>query len=166
MLKSFGKSENFKSLFFTAEVVSAADESCTVKVGTTTLNDVRTGAVINGVAANLRIKPKVASMVLVADLSGGGMSDLAVIGWSEVDTIVINGGANEGLVKVKELTEKLNNLKTEFNSFVSTYNTHTHSVSTAGTAATQTGLASATTAQAQSATAFNKDDYQNDKIKH
>ena len=95
-------------------------------------------------------------MVLIADLSDGLMRDLAVIGWSEVDTITMNGGDFGGLVKIQELTNKLNAL-------VQAFNTHTHPVTTAGTAAAQTGTAAATTGQA---TQFRKSDYEDEKIKH
>ena len=159
LLKSFGKSEVFQSLFFAAEVVSAKDEKCSVKVGTTTLSDVRTGAVIDGNANNLRIKPTVGSMVLVADLSGGGMSDLAVIGFSEVDTIMINGGAFGGLVKIQELTDKLNELVTKFNN-------HTHSGVVTAVAGQATGTIGTSGAPVSTASDFEKSYYEDEKIKH
>ncbi|MDD4437292.1 MAG: hypothetical protein PHS04_04570 [Tissierellia bacterium] len=80
--------------------------------------------------------------------------------------IVINGGKNEGLVKIKELTNKLNELKTTLNDLISAYNSHTHSVSTTGTAAAQTGTAAAIVSKALQAASFNKSDYENTKIKH
>lgn len=72
------------------------------------------------------------------------------------DIIEINDGTNDGLVQIKELTEKLNDL-------VKTFNEHTHSVSTEGNALKQTGTAAPTSNQADD---FSKSDYENDKIKH
>lgn len=42
------------------------------------------------------------------------------------DDIILNEGDNEGLVKVKELTDKLNNLENKVNNFITTFSTHTH----------------------------------------
>ena len=73
-----------------------------------------------------------------------------------IDSLVMNDGSFGGLVKIQELTNKLNAL-------VNVYNSHTHPVATTGTAAAQSGTAATTTAQAQT---FNKSDYENTKIKH
>lgn len=148
--------DNQGFLFFNAEVVSVDDETCTVKRNSLEFTDVRLAAVIDGNTKNLLVKPKLGSMVLIADLSEGLMRDLAVIGWSEVETITINGGEFGGLVKIQELTNKLNAL-------VQKFNTHTHTVATTGTATAQTGTAAATSVQASQ---FSKSDYENDKIKH
>jgi hypothetical protein len=43
-------------------------------------------------------------------------------------TFTFNGGENDGFVKVKELTEKLNNLEIVLNNFISSYNSHKHTV--------------------------------------
>jgi hypothetical protein len=153
------------SHFLNAEIVSVDSETCTVKRNGLELSDVRLSAVVNGNTKNLVIKPKVGSLVLIADLSGQ-MRDLVIIGWSEVDTITINGGELGGLIKIQDLTDKLNALKDQLNSVVTKFNTHTHNVSTTGTAAAQAGVAAATTGQAQQATAFNKSDYEDEKIKH
>lgn len=148
--------DNQGLIFFNASVVSVDDETCVVERNGLKHEDVRLAAVIDGNTKNLLVKPKVGSMVLIADLSEGLMRDLAVIGWSEVDTITINGGSFGGLVKIQELTNKLNAL-------VQKFNLHTHTVATTGTAAAQTGTAAATTGTAQQ---FSKADYEDTKIKH
>jgi hypothetical protein len=164
LLKSFGKGDIFQSLFFTAEVVSAEDEKCSVKMGTTTLSDVRTGAVIDGEANNLRIKPTVGSMVLVADLSGGGMSDLAVIGFSKIDTITINGGELGGLVKIQKLEDNLNSLKTMIESIHAALPSAFTAI---GAAAAAAGAAGATAyTQAMAGKSISIVDMEDEKIKH
>ena len=70
--------------------------------------------------------------------------------------VVINGGELGGMVKIKQLTQKLNAL-------VNAYNAHTHTVATTGTAAAQSGTAAATASTAQP---FNASDYENTKVKH
>ena len=53
------------------------------------------------------LTPKIGSFVLVADLSGGDLSDMAVVMFSEVEKIIINGGNNGGLVKINDLVNQL-----------------------------------------------------------
>ena len=144
------------SHFLNAEIVSVDSETCTVKRNGLELSDVRLSAVVDGNKKNLVIKPKIGSLVLIADLSNGQMRDLVIIGWSEVDSITVNGGDLGGLIKIQELTDKLNSLVTKFNA-------HTHQVSTTGTAAAQTGMAVTT---AGTATQFSKSDYEDENIKH
>lgn len=145
--------------FIHAEVVSVDDETCTVKRNGLEITDVRLGAVINGNTKNLIIKPKVRSMVLIADMSLGTMRDLAIIGWSEVDTITINGGEFGGLVKIEDLTNKLNALVAKFNN-------HTHSGVVTAVVGQATGTIGASGAPVSTASDFNKSDYEDEKIKH
>lgn len=121
-------------MFVMGKVESVGDETCSVKIADRiVINDVRLNASADGNADNILIKPKVGSMVLMADLSGGELRSLVVISFSALESmtvkfegeVVINGGENEGLVKVVELTEKLkaiendiNNLKSIFSSWV------------------------------------------------
>lgn len=73
------------------------------------------------------------------------------------DGVVMNNGTLGGLVKIKEITDKLNNLVDEVNSFVQTFNSHTH-----------TGVHGATSppiSTSSSVSSFNRDDYENKKVK-
>lgn len=156
---------------YTAKVVSVDGECCTVELEGMRLTDVRLRAVVNGEESRLLITPKVDSYVQLLDLNGD-FAQMMVIAYSEVDkveltvndtiainaddTIVMNGGNNDGLVKINELTRKLNEL-------VDTFNGHTHTVATTGSATAQEGTAAATTSPAST---FNKRDYENDKILH
>ena len=98
---------------------------------------------------------------MIADLSGGKFTDFAVISFSEIEAIslkigdqtaeidkngfVINGGNLGGLIKINELTNKLNNLVRAFNS-------HVHPVTAVGT---PTGII------AMPAQSFRSADYEN-----
>jgi hypothetical protein len=105
------------------------------------------------------IKPKKETVCLIGILEG--KEALAfLINAEDVElvevksgTIEINGGTNGGLVKINELTDKLNAL-------VNSFNSHTHPF--VGVPPSSPGTTSATTAQAQP---FNKSDYENEKIK-
>lgn len=75
---------------------------------------------------------------------------------------IINGGVNEGMVNINELTEKLNNLVNEVESLRNTFNNHTHSGVTPGG-----GTTSPTTTQySRSITQFNKSDYEDTVFTH
>lgn len=73
-----------------------------------------------------------------------------------IDDFSFNSGDLGGLIKIEELTNKLNGL-------VQSFNSHTHIVSTTGTAAAQSGTAKAVVTKAAK---FKKSDYENTKIKH
>jgi hypothetical protein len=106
------------------------------------------------------IKPRVNTMCLIGILEGKEALTFLInaegVELVEVkaDTIRINGGLNDGLVKIKELTDRLNAL-------VNIFNSHTHTVATTGTAAAQSGMAAVVTVRAQS---FKESDYENKKI--
>lgn len=112
-------------IVFTAKVKSVDGETCNVELEGLTLTDVRLRAVVNGENSKILVTPKTDSYVLVVDLAGN-LSQLAVVGYSEVekievdtDKIIFNGGNNEGLIQIKKLTDKLNELVNKFNQ-------HTH----------------------------------------
>ena len=72
--------------------------------------------------------------------------------------VYFNGSDFGGMVKVDELTSKLNNLISQLSSFITTFNTHTHAVSGAATLVPNAlGTAPST---------FRKSDYENTDIQH
>lgn len=96
--------------YFNAEVVSTNGETSTIKVGSLSLTGVRNAASANGDALNVKISPTAGSTVLVADLSGGEMRELAIIAYSKIDSIVLDGGSLGGLVKGMELKTQLDKM--------------------------------------------------------
>lgn len=56
--------------------------------------------------------------------------------FSEVDEIQLNGDSYDGLVKIQELVDKLNNLENAFNQHLALYNAHTHAGVTSGVSST------------------------------
>lgn len=71
--------------------------------------------------------------------------------------VVMNGGGLDGLVKINELTAKLNGLVDEVNAFVKAFNSHTHTG--------VHGPTSAPLSAAPEAAKFDKSDYENEKVK-
>jgi hypothetical protein len=106
-------------LFFIMKVVSVEGETCTVEHEGATFSDVRLGSVVTGSDRRLTITPAVGSYILAVDVSEGGMSDLTVVKFSEIERIdmaigdttiridregvVLNGGELGGMVKVREM---------------------------------------------------------------
>lgn len=160
------------TMFVMGRVESVGDETCSVKIADRiVINDVRLNAVADGNENNIIAKPVVGSMVLMADLSGGELRSLAVIAFSELDTltvkfagdVVINGGENEGLVKVVELTEKLNAIEKDINTLKKVFSSSWVPVVYDGGASLKAAAAS-WSAQTLKVTA--KKDIENPKIKH
>lgn len=74
---------------------------------------------------------------------------------------VFNSGVLGGLINISQLTTKLNGLVTEVNAIKTKFNTHKHvGVSTGA------GISGITNTLASDATAFDKADYEDEKIKH
>lgn len=155
-----------------AKVVSCSGYTCTIQIDTMQLKDVRLRAVVNNNEDKVLLTPKTGSYVLVYDMSDGKMRDLVVMSCSEVEKIeiktenttvdidkngvMINGGNLGGLVKISELTNKLNAL-------VNAFNTHTHIVNGTAGEIPVTGTAASVASQAS---VFNKNDYEDTKVKH
>ena len=159
-------------MFVMGKVESVGDETCSVKIADRlVINDVRLNASADGNADNILIKPKVGSMVMMADLSGGELRSLVVISFSALESmtvkfegeVVINGGENEGLVKVKELTEKLNAIINDINSLKSVFKTGWTPMVYDGGAALK--LAASRWYGSDLAT-ISKEDIENPEIKH
>ena len=158
-------------MFVMGKVESVGDETCSVKIADRlVINDVRLNASADGNADNILIKPKVGSMVMMADLSGGELRSLVVISFSALDSmtvrfdgeVVINGGENEGLVKVKELTDKLNAIENDINNLKSIFSSWGPVVYDGGASL----KAAAASWAAQTLATTSQKDIENDMIKH
>ncbi len=117
--------------------VSAVDDqklTCTVKLDDDIIYyKVRLRSVVTD-DTGVYVLPKADSKVTIACVDNGG--HWTVVKWSEVDklmlkigqttievvdgSVTINGGNNNGLVKVAELTQKINALEQQMNTILST----------------------------------------------
>lgn len=160
--------------------VSDVDEpsrTCTVVIDDQPYADVLLYAITDKKLKGFCFIPKTDSTVLVSRIAGSNMMFVAMfsqvdkvllsVGETQIevgaDEITFNGGENDGLVKIKELTEKVNAL-------IDTFNAHVHSgvivgVS-GGSGAPAVGASGNSTAPTATATKLNKSDYENEKIKH
>lgn len=161
-----------KQTVMTVKVTKTQGEICSVDLDGLELSDVRLRSVINSERSKLVVTPKVGSYITIADISGD-LTELVMLQASEVDKVeltcegdvIINGGNNDGLVMINELTEKLNGLKDTVNEIVNAFNSHQHTVETSGSATAQMGTAAPVTSQVMQAKAFDKSDYENTRIK-
>jgi hypothetical protein len=108
---------------------------CTVK-SVDTINNICDCEPINGDADLLEVRlmaqnetgfliiPKVGSVVVVTMIN---KYTGYVAMFSEVEKIYLNGDNYDGLVKIGDLVDKLNNLENAFNQHLTIYNTHIHS---------------------------------------
>ena len=110
------------------------------------------------------VVPKIGSAVILGSLSGD-LADLAVLQVDEIERIEINGGQLGGLINISELTDKINAL-------IDMFNSHTHSLPTgtvavAGNAGTMSNLSEVLVPEVRrKAEKFNKEDYEDNTIKH
>lgn len=158
--------------FIIGKVVSVESETCTVKIADRlSVSDVRLNASADGNENNILAKPVVGSMVMMADISGGELRDLVVIAFSEIDTltvkfagdVVVNGGENDGLVKVIELTEKLNNIEKDINNLKDVFKSKWNPVTYDGGSALKAAAASWA---GQSLKETKQDEIEDKRIKH
>lgn len=114
---------NGGSWFATGEVKSVGGETCTVQVGGLVLEEVWLTGVHDQKEKSLVVTPKVGSMVLMADMSGGELRQLVVVGYTEVERIVVNGGEKGGLVNIEELKNWMGNVERDLNTLKSLLST-------------------------------------------
>lgn len=97
---------------------------CEVQIGEIAVPDVRLRSSESEDAGELLLVPKIGTAVTVGSLSGD-LTNLVVIAMDHVESIkatgsiTINGGNLGGMVEIKALTDKLNEL-------VQIFNKHTH----------------------------------------
>ncbi len=139
--------------------VDASGDTCSVRCEGAVWTGCRLCAVADS-ANDFHIVPRVGSMVVVADMSNGGMADLAVVLFSQVERMTFQDGkhttANADVLKAEldKLTARVDALYDTFNSWTPV--------------AQDGGSALKTQASAHLSGKPKEDwgDIQNDKIKH
>ena len=142
------------------EVVAVEDLTCTVKIGGAEIEGVRLRASLTGRDRQILTVPKVGSCVTLGCLTAD-LNNLVVLQVDEVEKIIVNGGELGGLIKIQELTDKINAL-------VEAFNSHTHLIAT-GAVVTSAGPKinqGSVPAVTKKAAKLNKQDYEDETIKH
>lgn len=197
LLRQITGTEKPQAVFHLMEVVSVDGDLCLAKMGDFEIPYIRLSAIAGGSENGILVTPTVGSIVLVADLSSGQLRDMAIVGFSEIDSIRIhkgkttittdgsevsvevggsrmqisdgliafNGGDLRGLIKIGDLTDKINEL-------IDAFNGHTHEIPSGGVAVTGSATAQANpgpvTVPAIATPHANVQisDYENTKVKH
>lgn len=157
---------------FWAEIVSVDEntETCTIK----TLSGLEIEDVLLSIEKSGIIQiPAVNSKVLVCSIENQ-KAVCYLIAIEEVvkyylrteEKIVFNNENFAGLVKIEDLTQKLNSLVNDFNAFVAKYNSHIHITTATVGASVVPGILSPTATSASITSSFNKNDYENAKVLH
>ncbi len=115
IIKSISNSSNGDILF--EAIVKKVNANNTINVEYQGLlhENVRLSAGFSGNKNVLVAQPKVGSLVLVADISEGKMRDLIVLMQEETEKIIFNDGKFGGLIKIEELTTKINAIEKQMN---------------------------------------------------
>lgn len=144
----------------TGIVKSVSGILCEIEVGKLVVPDVRLRASETADDGEILLVPKVGTAVIFGSLTGD-LSQLVVLQIDHVESIkvtgsisisgdiTINEGNFGGLIKIAELTNKLNSL-------VQSFNAHTHTGN----------MGAPTTPPITPAQQFNESDYEDTKIKH
>lgn len=151
-------------------VKSVSGVMCSVMVGSLLIEDVALRATSVEQEGHCLIVPKVGSAVLLANINGD-LSRLVVLAVDVADRIemtgevIYNDGQLGGLVRIKELTQKINEL-------VQAFNSHTHTLQTGSVAVTGSATSQSNTepievpAVSSKAKELKAEDYEDKKIKH
>lgn len=109
LIKAIAKSGN-KDILFHAEIQDVKNNTCTIKEGNITYDNVYLLAAMYNGNDTLLIKPKIGSIVLVADTSEGDRRNMVILGYTAIDEIIIHGGKNGGAPISSKLAEWMNNV--------------------------------------------------------
>lgn len=111
-----------------------------------------------GISDGFVITPEVDSMVYVLTSK---YTLPFIVTFSDITQFDIMGGEFGGLVKVVELTQKLNDLENKVNEIITTFGTHTHPVISTGAPTSPT-----TTPISGNLTISQREDIENINVKH
>lgn len=95
-------------------VTALSDITCEVSIDGLSIPDVRLRASTEVDGAQIIVRPAVGSVVIVGSLTGD-LDHLVVPSMDRAEEVIINGGKLGGLIKVQEITQKLNALESEVN---------------------------------------------------
>lgn len=95
-------------------VTALSDVTCEVSIDGLSIPDVRLRASTEVDGAQIIVRPAVGSVVIVGSLTGD-LDHLVVLSMDRAEEVIINGGELGGLIKVQELTKKLNTIESELN---------------------------------------------------
>lgn len=142
-------------------VTALSDITCEVSIDGLSIPDVRLRASTEVDGAQIIVRPAVGSVVIVGSLTGD-LDHLVVLSMDQAEEVVINGGKLGGLIKVQELTKKINTLEREINDIKQVLSNWTP-VPNDGGASLKASVASWAGKQL---VLTRREDYEDNKVKH
>jgi hypothetical protein len=175
-IRKLGNADAIEIYVGNVESIDENNLTCKVKLNLeVSIPDVRLKATIDG-DKGFYVLPKKGSQVIVGELEGG--VDYCLLQASEIDKvifkignitfeadkdkIVMNGGNNYGMVKVKELTQKMNAIETKLNNLISLCKAQKVTLAPSGTF----DLGGTFFAAIQKINTTQQSDLENDKVQH
>ena len=108
----------------TVKSVDSGSGVCSVEIDELEIEDIALRAVDDGNSDGILLVPSVGSVVLVGRWNES--RNFSVLSTTSLDEIYLKGDDFDGLVKVGELVEKLNNLENKVNDIITSYIAHVH----------------------------------------
>lgn len=144
-------------------VVTAVDGvTCSVQIDDIIIEDIRLRASTKAKSNQMLITPKVGTVAIVGSLTGN-FNEMVLLSCDEIDSILVNGGALGGLIKIEELKSQLAKITARIDGIISAIN---NGIPTPGT---DGGAALLTTIKTGLATIQDKESFsaiEDTKIKH
>nr|DAQ28951.1 MAG TPA: hypothetical protein [Caudoviricetes sp.] len=150
-----------QTLLYQGEVTEVGDLTCTVEVDGLSLPDVRLRASTEVDGAELLLRPAVGSVAIIGSLTGD-LDQLVLLQMDRAEEVIINGGKLGGLIKIKELTDRLNTIERDVNSLKQVLSAWTP-IPTDGGASLKGAVASWV---GKPLILTKRGDYEDDKVKH
>lgn len=142
-------------------VTQVSDLTCEVSIDGLHVPDVRLRASTEVDGAQLLMRPAVGAVVIMGTLTGD-LDHLVVLSMDRAEEVIINGGELGGLIKVQELTNKLNTLEREVNDIKQVLSSWTP-IPNDGGASLKAAVASWA---GKSLTLTRREDYEDTKVTH
>ena len=161
IIENWADGKEFYTKLGTVKNIDISNENC---IFTSNEGDTEIECLLYPSKSKIQIIPKENSLCIVG-FSGDNEPYILLV--QEFETIIYNEGKNKGLVKVVELTKKMNKLEDKINSLIDKYNNHIHiTTATVGPTAVPGTIMKTTNQEAGKITNTKVEDIENEKIKH
>ena len=150
-----------QTLLYQGVVTEVGDLTCSVEVDGLSIPDVRLRASTEVDGAELLLRPAVGSVAIIGSLTGD-LDQLVLLQMDRAEEVIINGGKLGGIIKIKELTDRINTIERDVNSLKHAFSAWTPIPSDGGAS-----LKGAVASWAGKPLILSKrGDYEDDKVKH
>lgn len=150
-----------QTLLYQGVVTEVGDLTCSVEVDGLSIPDVRLRASTEVDGAELLLRPAVGSVAIIGSLTGD-LDQLVLLQMDRAEEVIINGGKLGGLIKIKELTDRINTIERDVNTLKHVFSAWAP-ISSDGGASLKGAVASWA---GKPLILSKRGDYEDDKVKH